>query len=254
MERPRRRRRRAAARRPGDRALRAGPALAAPLQAASALRARGEDLRREEPHGRQCLGAALQRARLRPQRLVRRRRPLARRGTGEAGARDVAGGARAGRRGGHRGAPARRAHARLRAQHDPERARDRGPAARLRHLDLGAQPRERDPGRGGAEPRRRDPGPLRHPAALLRAQGAAARARAAEGLRPLRAAERGRRHDRLGRGAGDRPRRLQRLLPAVGRDHRRLLREGLDRRRAPAGEDARRLLRDDRSRACIPTC
>ena len=59
--------------------------------------------------------------------------------------------------------------------------------------------------------------------------------------------ERGRRHDRLGRGAGDRPRRLQRLLPAGGRDHRRLLREGLDRRRAAAREDARRLLRDDRS-------
>ena len=34
----------------------------------------------------------------------------------------------------------------------------------------------------------------------------------------------------------DRPRRLQRLLPAGGRDHRRLLREGLDRRRAPAGK------------------
>ena len=68
----------------------------------------------------------------------------------------VAGGARPRRRGGHRRAPSRRAHARLRAQHDPERAGDRGPAARLRHLDLRAQPRERDPGRGGAEPRRRD--------------------------------------------------------------------------------------------------
>ena len=55
-------------------------------------------------------------------------------------------------------------------------------------------------------------GALRHPAALLRAQGAAARAAAAEGLRPLRAAPGGRRHDRLGRRAGDRPRRVHGLL------------------------------------------
>ena len=39
---------------------------AAPLQAAPALRARGEDLGREEPHRRQRVGTALQRARLRP--------------------------------------------------------------------------------------------------------------------------------------------------------------------------------------------
>ena len=58
--------------------------------------------------GVERLGAALQRARLRPERLARRRRPLARRGAREARARDVAGGARPGRRGGHRGAPARR--------------------------------------------------------------------------------------------------------------------------------------------------
>ncbi len=86
------------------------------------------------------------------------------------------------------------------------------------------------------------------PAALLRAEGAAARAPAAEGLRPLRAALRGRRHDRLGRGARDRARCLQRLLGAGGRHHRRLLREGLDRRRPAAREDARRLLRHDRPR------
>ncbi len=245
MERPRRRRRRAAARRPGDRALRAGAPLATPLQAASALRAGGEDLRREESHRRQRLGPALQRARLRPQRLARRRRPLARRGACEARARDVAGGARQGCRGCHGGPAPGCAHARLRAQHDPERVRDRGSPTRLRHLDLGAEPRERDPGRGGAEPRRRDRGALRHPAAVLLTEGAAARPRPDQGLRPLRTAERGRWHDRLGRGAGDRPRRLQRLLPAGGRDHRRLLREGLDRRGSAAGEDARRLLRDD---------
>ena len=153
----RRRRRRAAARRPRHRALRPGAPVAAPLQAAPALRAGGEDLGREEPHGGQRLGPALQRARLRPERLARRQRPLARRGAGEAVPGDLAGGARPCRRGDHGDAAARRAHARLRPQHDPERAGDRGPPARLRLVDLGPQPRERDPGRGRAEPRRRDP-------------------------------------------------------------------------------------------------
>ena len=166
-----------------------------------------------------------------------------------------AGRARARRRGGHRGAPARAAHARLRPQHDPERARDRGPPARLRLLDLGAEPRERDPGRGGAEPRRRDRGALRHPAALLRAQGAAARPAAAARLRPLRAAPGGRRHDRLGRRARDRARRRSPTSrPQPGDIIGRLLRAGLDRRGAAAGEDARRLLRDDRSRTSTRTC
>ena len=254
VERRRRRRRRGAARRPGGRALRPGAALAAPLQAAPALRAGGEDLGGEEPHRRQRLGTALQRAALRPQRLARRQRPLARRGAREALARDVAGGARPRRRGGHGDTASGRAHARLRPQHDPERARDRGPAARLRHLDLGAQPRERDPRRGGAEPRRRDPVPLRHPAALLRAEGAAARPRPAEGLRPLRAAPGGRRHDRVGGGAGDRARRLQRLLAAGGR-HRlptSSTRTGSTPRCGPgrcSAPSARR-----RCPACTPTC
>ena len=93
-------------------------------------------------------------------------------------------------------------------------------------LDLRPQPRERDPGRGRAEPRRRDRRPLRHPAALLRAQGAPARAAAPEGLRPLRAAPGSRGHDRLGRRAGARARGVLRLLAARGRHRRRLLRAG----------------------------
>ena len=85
-------------------------------------------------------------------------------------------------------------------------------------LDLGAEPLERDPGRGDAEPRRRDRGALRHPAALLRAQGAAARPAAAAGLRPLRAAPGGRRHDRLGRRAGARARAFTDFSPPLADD------------------------------------
>ena len=174
---------------------------------------------------------------------------LARRGAVEAGAADRPVRARPGRRGGHRDAPAGRPHARLRAEHDPERARDRGPAARLRQLDLRAQPLERDPGRGGAEPRRCDRLPLRHPAALLRAQGAPARPGAAARLRPLRAAAGGRGRDRVGGRARDRARVVRGLLAARRRHRRPLLRARLDRRRGAAREDARRLLRDPDSRA-----
>ena len=147
-----------------------------------------------------------------------------------------------------------RPHARLRAQHDPERARDRGPAARLRQLDLGAQPRERDPRRGGREPGRRDRRPLRHPAALLRAQGAPARPAAPARLRPLRAAPGGRGHDRVGGRARARARVVHRVLADRGRHRRPLLRARLDRRGDASGEDARRLLRDARARTCTRTC
>ena len=58
----------------------AGPPLRAPLQAVPADRARGEDLRREERHGRRRLEPALQRAPRRPACLPRRRAAVARRG------------------------------------------------------------------------------------------------------------------------------------------------------------------------------
>ena len=115
----------------------------------------------------------------RPARLVRRPGAVARRGAVEAGTVDRPGRARPGRGGGHRDAPPGRSHAGLRAEHDPERARDRGPAPRLRQLDLRAQPLERDPGRCGGEPRRRDRLAVRHPAALLRAEDTPARLGAA---------------------------------------------------------------------------
>ena len=56
------------------------------------------------------------------------------------------------------------------------------------------------------------------------------------------------------RRAGARPRSVHGLLAGGGRDHRRLLREGVDRCRGAAGEDARRLLRDARSRTATRTC
>ena len=167
---------------------------------------------------------------------------------------DLPGGARPRRGGGHRGAAAGPAHARLRVQHDPQRAGDRGPAARLLDLDLGAEPRQRDPRRGCRQPGRRDRRALRHPAPLLRAQGEAARPAAAARLRPVRAAAGGGRDDRVGRRARPRARRLQRLLAGGGRDRRPLLRARLDRRRGAAGEDPRRLLRDASSRTSTRTC
>ena len=94
--------------------------------------------------------------------------------------------------GGHRGARARASDAHVRLQHDPARQVDRRPAARLPDLDLRAQPRERDDRRGGPgarSTRRRSRYDVA--AALLPAQGAAARARAARALRPLRAGRRG---------------------------------------------------------------
>ena len=58
-------------------------------------------------------------------------------------------------RGRDRRARARPPHAHLRLQHDRRRQVDRRPPARLRDVDLGAQPLERHDGRGGAGARRR---------------------------------------------------------------------------------------------------
>ena len=105
---------------------------------------------REERHRRQRLGRLFNELVADLQRRARRRRPLARRGAREARARDRPGASAAAVAEAVTEALAPgRAHARLRPQHDPERARDRGPAARLHALDLGAQPRQRDLRRGG---------------------------------------------------------------------------------------------------------
>ena len=140
----RRRPRRRAARRRRHRHRAPLPALRAPLPAAPALRARGEDPRREVDLGQLGVGAAVQRAGLgdhgRAARRARaghaRRRPRAA---------DVARprGAPHERRGGHRGARARPAHARLHLQHAAARQGRRRPAAPLRQLARRAQPRQR---------------------------------------------------------------------------------------------------------------
>ena len=160
---------------------------------------------------------------------------------------------RSGGRSRHGGTPSGPADARLCPQHDPQRACDRGPLARLLELDLGPQPRERDPGRGGAEPRGRDRRPLRHPAALLRPK---ARCSGCRGCPTTTARRRSRRSAARSRGTtrGTSSSGVRRLLPAAGDIVGRFLkRDWIDAGRA-AREDARRLLRHVGAGESPPTC
>ena len=86
----------------------------------------------------------------------------------------------------------------VRLQHDPPRQVDRRPVARLPDVDHLPQPRERDVGRRRPGADRRRHLALRRPAAVLPAEGEAARARAARALRPLRAGRRRTRRRRPG--------------------------------------------------------
>ena len=88
----------------------------------------------------------------------------------------------------------------VRLQHDRRRQVDRRPPARIRDVDLLAQPLERHDRRGGAGADRRRRRPLRRRAALLPLEGPAARARHALLLRPHGAARRRPDARRLGRG------------------------------------------------------
>ena len=99
------------------------------------------------------------------------------------------------------GARARAAHARVRVQHAARRQVDRRPAAQLPVVDRQPQPRQRGERRVGAGAGRRGAGALRHPAALVLAQGAAARPRPHRRLRPHGVGGQLRRGVRLGRGA-----------------------------------------------------
>ena len=152
------------------------------------------------------------------------------------------------RRGDHRGARPRPPDAHVRLQHHPAGQVDRRPDARLSDLDLVAQPRERDDRRGGRRAHRGDDVALRRPAALLPAQGPAARPRPARALRPVRAGLDRHAEDPVGRGPADRRRRLLRVLRRGGRDHRALLRRQLDRRAGAPRQAHRRVLRDDGAR------
>ena len=92
--------------------------------------------------------------------------------------------ARRRRRGGHRRPGARAAHPGLRLQHAAARQVDRRPPAQLPDVDLVAEPGQRGHRRVGAGARRRRRRPLRHPAALVRAEGPDARRRPPRRLRP----------------------------------------------------------------------
>ena len=188
-------------------------------------RAGGEDRHREGRLGRLVVVAPLRGGARRDPRRPRRRARA-----GRARDRDVAalprrpGRAPRRRRGGHGGAAADAADAHVRLQHDPPRQVDRRPAARLPDVDHVPQPRERDLGRRRAGAGRRRHLPLRRPAAVLPAEGEAARARPARALRPLRAGRRGRDEDALERGAADRRRRVLELLGRGRRGRRAVLR------------------------------
>ncbi|CAA9529513.1 MAG: Oligoendopeptidase F, partial [uncultured Solirubrobacteraceae bacterium] len=218
------------------------PGVRAPLPAAPALGARGADHGREEPDGRGGVDPAVQRAHVGDRggaaRGARgaRRRPLEARVPRPRGAPHDPGGR-------HGGAAARAAHARLHPQHAPARQGGGRPPAPLPDLAVVAQPRQRGLGRvrPGARPRRQ--GELRPAAALVRAQGAAARPGPPGRLRPHGRRGRGGRGRGLGRRPRARPRLVQRLLPRPGRHRPALLRRALDRRARAPGQARRRVLR-----------
>ena len=239
----RRRARRRAARHRGPRLLPPPPAHGAPLPPVPALRARGEDPRREGADRPATPGAACSRSRsprsqvdledgAEPVSLevalshLHSGRPLR---------------ARARRRARDRRARARPAHARLRLQHAAGRQDGRRPAARLPALAAEPQPRQRGVRRVGPGAGHRGPQPLRAAAPLVPPEGAAARARPAQGLRPHGRGD-GREPDRpLGRGARPRAGLLLELLARARRPRPPLPRPsaGSTRRCAPASARAR---------------
>ena len=198
--------------------LRAPPAHPAPLPRPRAHRARGEGADRDVGGRLRRLGPPLRRA------------DLGDRGVGAGGG----GGRRrrsrrARRRRRHRGprgravpAPASRpracarrrpprvtagpgpgpAHPGLRVQHAAARQVDRRPPAALPVVDLVAQPGQRGERRVGAGAGRRRRGPLRHPPAVVPAQGPDPGRREARRLRPHGLGGHRRDPDRLGRGHG----------------------------------------------------
>ena len=143
------------------------------------------------------------------------------------------------RRAGHEGARPGPAHARVRVQHAAGGQDGRGPAAPLPELARQPQPRQRGVRRVRAGAGRGGPRPLRGPAPLVPAEGAAARGRQARRLRPPGAGLRRRRARRLERRARPRARLLRLVLGRARRPREALLRRALD-RRAGAPEQARR--------------
>ena len=89
-------------------------------------------------------------------------------------------------------------------------------AALLPELDLVAEPRQRGIRRVGPGTGRRRRRPLRHPPAVVHAQGPDPRRRSARRLRPDGVGRRRRELDRMVGGEGDRARLLRQLLPGPG--------------------------------------
>ena len=221
------------------------PRHGAPLPAASAQRAGGEDPHREGAERALGLGAAVRGA----DGGDRRRPPGRRRARGAWTSRSRASStatarcASDDRRGGHRGAAARPAHARLHVQHAARGQDDRRPAAPLPALACVAQPVQRGLRRVRAGADRGGARTLRAAAPLVSPEGAAARHRQARGLRPHGGGDAGQREGRRGRtpsGSCSTPtRRFSRRARRAGRA---LLRRELDRRAGAARQARRRVL------------
>ena len=130
----------------------------------------------------------------------------------------------------------------------------RRPPAQLPALARQPQPRQRGLRRVGRGAGRGRPRALRHPAALVRAEGAAARASTGSPTTTAWPRSRGEEDAVLaGRGARARARLLRRLLARARRGRPALLRRALDRRAGAPGQARRRLLRLHGARASTPT-
>ena len=201
-----------------------------------------------------AVGAAVRRARLGPAGRARRRRraPLdvaLERPAGIPTARR-----RQHRRGGLRSARAGTAHAGVHLQHARPRQVGRGPAAPLPPLAGRPQPLQRGLRRVGDGADRGRPQPLRHPAALVSAEGQAARRRPARRLRPRRAGAPRGHHVLVRRGPRARARHL-RVVLARGRARSRAgssTSTGSTRPSGPTSAAARSA--PTPSRASTPTC
>ncbi len=141
------------------------------------------------------------------------------------------------------GARTRSADACVRAQHAARRQVDRRPPAAFRVVDREPEPVERGERRVGRGTRVGGAGPVLDPAALVHAEGAAARPRPPRRLRPHGVDRRGRERGRLGRGQGPRARRVRVVLAGARRQRPQLLRQSVDRRTGTTGQATRRVLR-----------
>ncbi len=218
------------------------PRGGAPLPAPPPHRARRARDDREGGHRAQRVEPAVQRADVDDRRRSRRWTGQPRRGAVPA---ELARPGRASNRGrgGDRRARAGPADAGVRVQHVAGRQGRRRPLAQVPALAREHEPRQRGQRRVGASARRRGAGPVRHPAALVRAQGSGARARPARRLRPHGVGGGRGVRVRMARGARARAGRVRLvLLRAPGRGAP-ILRRGVDRRPRPTRQAPGRVLR-----------